>query len=112
MSALDGKSYVSGLKAHPRDVWIAGRKVGDVTADPVFRRPVAAMAQRYDRQADPALHSTLTYVPDDGDGPAAVSFIIPRSHAELVHRREAMRVWAEATFGTMGRSPDFQVLCS
>src|SRR3984893_3805214 len=107
MGARDGKSYISGLKAHPRDVWIAGRKVGDVTADPAFRRPVAAMARLYDCQSEPALHSTMTYLPDDGDGPAGVSFIIPRSHAELVHRRKAMRVWAEATFGTMGRSPDF-----
>src|SRR5580704_18150564 len=72
-----------------------------------FRRPVAAMAQLYDCQADPALHSTMTYLPDDGDEPAGVSFSIPRTHAELVHRRKAMRIWAEATFGTMGRSPDF-----
>src|SRR5579863_387349 len=107
MSARDGKSYISMLKAHPRDVWIAGRKVADVTADPAFRRPIAAMAQLYDCQSDPALHSTMTYLPDDSDGPAGVSFIIPRTHAALVHRRKAMRVWAETTFGTMGRSPDF-----
>jgi len=65
MSARDGQSYISGLKAHPRDVWIAGRKVADVTADPAFRRPIAAMARLYDCQFDPALHSTMTYLPDD-----------------------------------------------
>src|ERR1700684_3216304 len=107
MGARDGKSYISGLKAHPRDVWIVGRNVRDVTTDPAFRRPVAAMARLYDCQADPALHSTMTYLPDDGDGPAGVSFIIPKTHADLVHRRKAMRIWADATFGTMGRSPDF-----
>jgi 4-hydroxyphenylacetate 3-monooxygenase oxygenase component len=107
MGARDGKSYIEGLKVHPREVWVAGRKVGDVTTDPVFRRPVAAMARLYDCQIDPALRSTMTYLPDDGDTPAGVSFIIPRTHADLVHRRKAMRVWAEATFGTMGRSPDF-----
>ena len=107
MGARDGKSYISRLKAHPRDVWVAGRKVGDVTTDPVFRRPVAAMARLYDCQTDPELRSIMTYLPNDADAPAGVSFIIPRSHADLVHRRKAMRVWAEATFGTMGRSPDF-----
>jgi 4-hydroxyphenylacetate 3-monooxygenase oxygenase component len=107
MGVRDGQSYISRLKSHPRDVWIAGRKVGDVTADPILRRPVAAMAALYDCQTDPALHSTMTYLPDDGDGPAGVSFIIPRSHGDLVHRRKAMRVWADASFGTMGRSPDF-----
>ena len=107
MGARDGKSYISGLKAHPRDVWVAGRKVDDVTTDPAFRRPVAAMAMLYDCQSDPELHATMTYLPDDADAPAGVTFIMPKSQAELAHRRKAMQVWAEATFGTMGRSPDF-----
>ena len=38
MGARDGKSYISRLKAHPREVWVAGRKVDDVTTDPAFRR--------------------------------------------------------------------------
>jgi len=107
MGIRDGKSYISWLKAHPREVWVAGRKVSDVTADPAFRSPIAAMARLYDMQSDADLHSTMTYLPDDGAEPAGVSFIIPRTHADLVHRRKAMRAWAEATFGTMGRSPDF-----
>ena len=107
MGVRDGKSYVSRLKAHPREVWVAGRKVSDVTEDPVFRSPIAAMAQLYDMQGDAELHSTMTYLPDDSAEPAGVSFIIPKTHADLVHRRKAMRAWADATFGTMGRSPDF-----
>ena len=107
MSVRDGKSYVSRLKAHPRDVWIAGRKASDITADPAFRSPIAAMAMLYDMQSNPELHSTMTYLPDDSAEPAGVSFIIPRTHADLMHRRKAMRAWADATFGTMGRSPDF-----
>ncbi|MGA2941620.1 MAG: 4-hydroxyphenylacetate 3-hydroxylase N-terminal domain-containing protein [Xanthobacteraceae bacterium] len=107
MGIRDGKSYISGLKAHPREVWVSGRKVTDVTADPVFRSPIAAMARLYDMQSDAELRSTMTYLPDDGSEPAGVSFIIPRSHADLVHRRKAMKAWADASFGTMGRSPDF-----
>ncbi len=107
MGVRDGKSYVSRLKAHPREVWVAGRKVSDVTEDPVFRSPIAAMAMLYDMQGDAELHSTMTYLPDDSAEPAGVSFIIPKTHADLVHRRKAMRAWADATFGTMGRSPDF-----
>jgi 4-hydroxyphenylacetate 3-monooxygenase oxygenase component len=107
MGIRDGKSYISRLKAHPRDVWIAGRKVGDVTEDPAFRRPVAAMARLYDCQTAPELRATMTYRPDDGDDEAGLSFIIPRTPEHLVRRRQAMRVWAESSFGTMGRSPDF-----
>ena len=111
MGVRDGKSYVAGLKAHPRDVWVAGRKVADVTTDPVFRRPVAAMARLYDCQVDPALHSTMSYLPEDGGAPAGVSFIIPRSHADLVHRRKAMQVWAETRLvGPVG--PLGPVACS
>ena len=33
--------------------------------------------------------------------------MIPRSHADIVKRREAMKVWADATFGMVGRSPDY-----
>jgi len=107
MGVRGGEDYVSRLKAHPREVWVAGRKVGDVTADAIFRRPIAAMARLYDCQIDPALRATMTYRPDDADDDAGLSFIIPRSRDDLVRRRHAMRVWAEASFGTMGRSPDF-----
>ena len=107
MGVRDGKSYVSRLKAHPRDVWIAGRKVDDVTTDPAFRRPVAAMARLYDCQVDPELRARMTYGPEGDGAQAGLSFIIPRSVDDLVRRRGAMRVWAEASFGTMGRSPDF-----
>ncbi len=106
MAVRDGKSYVTRLKAHPGDVWIAGRKVADVTTDPTLRRPVAAMAMLYDCQFDKDLRAKMTYRTDDGDE-AGLSFIIPRSHDDLVRRRGAMRIWADATFGTMGRSPDF-----
>jgi hypothetical protein len=33
--------------------------------------------------------------------------MIPRTHADLVKRRESMKVWADATFGMVGRSPDY-----
>ena len=52
----------------------------------------------YDCQIDPQLRSTMTYLPDDGGEPAGVSFIIPRSHADLVHRRKAMRIWAAVSY--------------
>ncbi len=41
------------------------------------------------------------------DGARRRSFMIPRCHADLVKRREAIRIWADATFGMVGRSPDY-----
>ncbi len=80
MGVRGGESYVSGLRAHPKDVWIAGRKVADVTQDPALRRPVAATAALYDCQIDNALRSRMTYRPEDSDEEAGLSFVVPRSH--------------------------------
>jgi 4-hydroxyphenylacetate 3-monooxygenase oxygenase component len=107
MSVRGGNDYIAGLRKHPKDVWISGRKVSDVTGDAAFRRPVAAMASIYDCQIDPGLRDKMVYRRDDSGEAAGLSFIIPRSRQELEQRREAMRIWAAVTFGLMGRSPDY-----
>ena len=42
MGVRGGDSYIAGLRAHPKDVWISGRKVADVTRDPAPRTPSAS----------------------------------------------------------------------
>ncbi|MBM3530780.1 MAG: 4-hydroxyphenylacetate 3-monooxygenase, oxygenase component [Alphaproteobacteria bacterium] len=103
MAARNGAQFVEGLRQAPRETWISGRKVTDVTADPAFKRPVQAIADLYDRQAaDPA---TMT-CSEDGETFGA-TFLTPKSHADLVKRRGAMKVWADSSFGLVGRSPDY-----
>ena len=51
MPLRSGRDYIDGLAKNPPEVWISGRRVGDVTTDPVFRRPIAAIAKLYDLQA-------------------------------------------------------------
>jgi anthranilate 3-monooxygenase (FAD)/4-hydroxyphenylacetate 3-monooxygenase len=106
MGVRNGAEFIAGLKAHPRDVWIAGRQVRDVTADAVFRRPITSLGGLFDQQVRPDLGDVMTYRTEDGDR-AGLSFLVPRSREDLVRRRRAMEVWAEATFGLMGRSPDY-----
>jgi 4-hydroxyphenylacetate 3-monooxygenase oxygenase component len=103
MAVRNGTQFIEGLRQAPREVWVAGRRVTDVTAAPVFQRPVACIAQLYDLQAQHA--DVMTYECEDGR--AGTSFMIPRSHADLKRRRAAMTIWAEATFGMVGRSPDY-----
>jgi len=107
MAPRNGSEFTEGLRRNPREVWVAGRRVGDVTTDPVFRRPVQSIAQLYDLQARPEHREVMTYACEDGGGRAGTSFMIPRTHADLEKRREAMTIWAEATFGMVGRSPDY-----
>ena len=40
MAPRRGSEFIDGLRRSPREVWVAGRRVDDVTSDPVFRRPV------------------------------------------------------------------------
>ena len=105
MAARNGEEFIEGLRRAPREVWISGRRVGDITTDPVFRRPIQSIAQLYDLQTQPEHREVMTYA---GDGGACgSSFMIPRTRADLVKRRQSMKVWAEASFGMVGRSPDY-----
>ncbi len=105
MATRNGREFIEGLRRNPREVWVAGRRVDDVTTDPVFRRPVQSIAELYDLQSRPEHREVMTYACDGGV--AGTSFMIPRSHADIVKRREAMKIWADATFGMVGRSPDY-----
>ena len=105
MAVRNGDEFIEGLRRNPREVWIAGRRVDDVTADPVFARPVRSLAMLYDLQCDAAHREVMTCVEDGVE--FGTSFLIPRSHDDLAKRRASFKVWAEASFGMLGRSPDF-----
>jgi 4-hydroxyphenylacetate 3-monooxygenase oxygenase component len=104
MGVRSGNEFIAGLKAHPREVWVAGRKVTDVTADPVFRRPVAAIARLFDLQS--AHPDVMTYMDVSGER-LGMSFLVAKTRDDLRRRRAAGALWADATFGMVGRSPDF-----
>ncbi|CAI8041900.1 4-hydroxyphenylacetate 3-monooxygenase oxygenase component [Geodia barretti] len=107
MPARTGKEYIAGLRDRPREVWIEGERVKDVTTHPGLRNGVKAVAALYDMQHDPGLREEMTFAsPSTGD-PVGLSFQIPRTAEDLVRKREMMSHWAWASCGMMGRSPDF-----
>ncbi len=107
MPVRTGKQFIDGLRQRPREVWLRGKRVEDPTTHAAFRRPVERLARLYDMQYDPVHEGILTYPsPTTGD-PVGTAFMAPRTLADLVKRRKAFQLWAEATFGLMGRSPDF-----
>lgn len=105
MTVRTGAQYLEHLQKTTREVWVRGERVNDVTTHPVFRRPIEQIARLYDMQHDERYADVLTR--PGPNGPVAISFVPPRSHADLVARREAFTLWSEATLGLMGRSPDF-----
>ena len=107
MPARTGQEYINGLKEHPREVWIDGERVEDVTTHPALRNGVKSVAALYDMQHDPELREEMTYAsPTTGD-PVGLSFMIPQTVEDLERRRNMMTRWAWASCGMMGRSPDF-----
>lgn len=107
MGIRTGKEFVEGLKSRPRDVWVNGERVEDVTEHVAFKPAVEQLARLYDMQHDPALLEEMTYlVPETGQR-AGLAFQPARTADDLRRRREAYRLWAEENFGLMGRSPDF-----
>jgi 4-hydroxyphenylacetate 3-monooxygenase len=107
MPARTGREYLERLRAQPREVWLGGERVKDVTSHPGLRRGAQAIAALYDLQHDPQLHDAMTYPSPSSGERVGLSFIVPRTRAELERRGEMMLRWARATCGMMGRSPDF-----
>ncbi len=107
MPARSGEQYIQGLSAQPREVYIGGRRVEDVTQEPGLANGARSLAALYDMQVDPNLGPEMTFTSPSSGQPVGLSFIRPGSIDDLVRRRQMMMHWARASFGMMGRTPDF-----
>jgi 4-hydroxyphenylacetate 3-monooxygenase oxygenase component len=107
MPARSGAEYVESIKKQPPCVYLGGRRITDVTAEPVFVEPIRAIAEQYDMQSDAAYRDVMTYPSPATGQPVSTSFLIPRSREELVKKRKHFKLRADHNFGFMGRSPDF-----
>ncbi len=107
MPARTGSEFIAGLRSEPREVYIGGERVSDVTAHPAFSGIIETLAHLYDMQHDPEYRDELTYVsPDTGDR-VGTSFLQPRTRDDLEQRSVAMRRWALYSNGMLGRTPDY-----
>jgi 4-hydroxyphenylacetate 3-monooxygenase len=100
-----GAEYIASLK-DGRAVYFNGERVKDVTEHPAFRNAVRSIASLYDLAASPEHRSVMTYPSPKTGEPVHKAFLLPRTSADLVARRTALKIGADATYGLMGRSPD------
>src|SRR4030095_13534425 len=106
MGIRTGAEYRESLR-DGRTVYVNGERVKDVTTYPAFQGVVDTLAMLYDLQQDSATQALLTY-PSPVDGkPVALSFLMAGTAEEVERRWRAEEFRAEATFGLMGRMPDF-----
>jgi 4-hydroxyphenylacetate 3-monooxygenase oxygenase component len=103
--AMTGAQYLESLR-DGREVWLGGERIHDVTTHPAFASVCQSLAAVYDLQCDPATREAMTYALPDGRR-VSYSYLLPTTQQELLQRRHNAEAWAEATFGMVGRFPDF-----
>ncbi|MBV9195443.1 MAG: 4-hydroxyphenylacetate 3-monooxygenase, oxygenase component [Solirubrobacterales bacterium] len=108
MGARTGKEYIERLRASRRTVQLDGETLSSGIPDhPAFRGVVRSYAELYDMQHETELRDVLTYEsPSSGDR-VGMSFMVPRTIDDLLRRREAMKAWADHSFGMLGRTGDY-----
>jgi len=107
MGVRTGQQFLEGLRKQPRQVWLRGQRVEDVTSHAALVSPARHIASLYDMQHDPQWRDVLTYTsPTTGD-PVGTAFMMSKTIDDLRKRRKAFQAWADSSFGLLGRSPDF-----
>ncbi len=107
MGARTGQQYLDGLRGQRREIWLDGRRIEDVTTFPGLANGAQSVAGLYDMQHDPAIAGEMTYASPTSGEAVGLSFLAPRTGADLASRRVMMSHWAHASYGMMGRTPDF-----
>jgi 4-hydroxyphenylacetate 3-monooxygenase len=107
MPARTGKEVIDRLQSHPPNLWLDGQLVEDPTQHPKTRNAVRSLAALYDLQYQDDIVDVMTFEsPSSGDR-VGRSFVVPESTDDLRRRSEMHKVWADASLGHMGRSPDY-----
>ena len=107
MGARTGKQVIERLRTDPPAMWVEGTQVADPTTHPRTANAAHALAALYDLQHRADLIDTMTFEsPTSGDR-VGMSFIVPNTKHDLERRSAMNKVWADATLGFMGRSPDY-----
>jgi len=101
-----GAQFLEGLRDN-REIWTRGKRIVDVTTEPGMSRGANTLAQFLDKQHDPNLRDTLTYVDNEGNR-CAMSFKIPHSVEDVKARGRAFYECAKWSNGMFGRTPDYK----
>ena len=108
MPARTGTEFLDRLASTRTHVEVQGETlIGGVASHPAFANVIRTYAGLFDLQHAPEYRNILTYPSPATGEPVATSFLIPRTAADLVKRREAFQVWAEASLGMLGRTGDY-----
>jgi 4-hydroxyphenylacetate 3-monooxygenase len=112
MPVRTGQDYIERLSRSKPTVQIEGETLhGGIVEHPAFRNVVRTYAELFDLQHDPALEDVLTYESPTSGERVGTSFLVPRTHEDLAKRGRAMKLWADYSLGTLGRTGDYLNSC-
>lgn len=107
MGAITGKEYLQRIRECAPESWVGAEVIKDPTTHPATRGAVHEIARLYDLQFDERYRDFMLFPsPDTGDL-VGTQFLIPKTPEDLLKRRKMHKLWADATFGWMGRTTDF-----
>ncbi|QAS53791.1 4-hydroxyphenylacetate 3-monooxygenase, oxygenase component [Halobacillus litoralis] len=108
MPVITGEDYKKRIDAMESEVWFDGAKVtGKISDHPAFKGVVGTQSQLYDMQNESKIKNEMTFASETTGNDIGVSYLIPRTRADLEKRRIMIQHWARISGGLMGRSPDY-----
>ncbi|MEI2465738.1 4-hydroxyphenylacetate 3-monooxygenase, oxygenase component [Niallia taxi] len=108
MGAINGKAFMERIDNMNSEIWLDGRKVTQkLSAHPAFKGILEEKAALFDLQTNLDLEQLMTFPSPDTGERIGMSYLQPKTKEDLYKRRKMMECWAKASFGMMGRSPDY-----
>lgn len=108
MAAITGREYINRIDALNMNVWIDGQRVtGKISAHPAFKGIMKSQAALYDLQHEAGLLEIMTFQSNTTGERVGISYLQPKTKADVVKRRTMIEQWARSSNGMMGRSPDY-----
>jgi 4-hydroxyphenylacetate 3-monooxygenase oxygenase component len=107
MGARSGKQYLDSLRRNQPHVYLDGARVEDIPNHPAFVGPIRSIMEQYDLQHAAEFRDICLYESPSSGELVSSSFMVPRSHEDIVKRRRHFKARADHNFGLMGRAPDF-----
>ena len=105
MAARNGDTYLKGLRATNREIWMGGERVEDVVEHPMLRGGAEAIAAYYDLQFEQP--DVLLWDDPESGEPINVSHMSPHTPEQLRQRADGLTTISEMSMGVMGRTPDY-----
>lgn len=108
MPAITGSEYIDRINKLHTNVWIDGKQVtGNISEHPAFKGIMQSQASLFDLQNDEKLKDMMTYSSPLTGESVGLSFLMPKTKADLLKKRLMVQQWAKVSNGMMGRSPDY-----